>query len=128
MMFSYNLGEDSGRVRLLIPDSRATGYVFEDEEILAFLSLEIGVKRAAALALETIASDQALTLKAITLLDLTTDGAKVSDALLKRAGSLREQATLEEEGQGEGFAIAGVIVDSHTLEQAYWQRAIWGKS
>ena len=50
----------------------------------------------AALALETIASDTVMVLKVIKLLDLTTDGAKVSDALLKRAAMLRAQAEAED--------------------------------
>lgn len=127
MSFSYDLSTDAGKVRLLIPDSKASSYLLEDEEIDAFLALETGVKRAAALALETIASDQALVLKVIRILDLTTDGAKVSDALLARAAKLRSQAEAEEElAAGDGFDIAGLIVDDHTLEQAIFYDAQWG--
>lgn len=93
MAFTYVLTTDRGKVRLLIPDNNATTYVFEDEEIDAFLELEqSNVHRGAALALETMASNEAYTLKVIKLLDLQTDGAKTSDALLKRAAQLRKQA------------------------------------
>lgn len=93
MAFTYVLSTDAGRVRLLIPDNNASSYVFDDDEIDAFLSLEnSNTRRATALALETIASNEAYVLKVIELLDLKTDGAKTSDALLKRAALLRKQA------------------------------------
>lgn len=125
--FTYVLTEDRGKVRLLIPDNKPDAWVFADIEIDGFLAMETGVKRAAALALETIASDQVLVLKVIKILDLTTDGAKVSDALLKRAEKLRDQAGGEEElAAGDGWDIAGMIVDDHTLEQAVVNDAMWG--
>jgi len=86
------LTSDIGRVRLLIPDRSLDLFVFQDEEIEAFLEIEGGVKLAAALALETIASDIAMVDKVIKIMDLQTDGAKTSDALLARANLLREQA------------------------------------
>lgn len=93
MAFTYSLTTDAGKVRLMVPDNKSAAYVFEDDEIAAFLSLENdNVRRAAALALETIASNEAYVLKVIKLLDLQTDGAKTSDALLKRAALLRKQA------------------------------------
>jgi hypothetical protein len=94
MTVSYpiNLSSDVGRVRLLIPDRSLDLFVFQDEEIEAFLEIEGGVKLATALALETIASDIAMVDKVIRIMDLQTDGAKTSDALLARAKLLREQA------------------------------------
>lgn len=93
MAFTYTLSTDAGKVRLMLPDNNPTQYVFEDDEIAAFLELEYSnTRRATALALETIASNEAYTLKVIKLLDLQTDGAKTSDALLKRAALLRKQA------------------------------------
>jgi len=80
-----------------VPDRNAADYLFEDTEIDAFLSIEgANVKRAAACGIETIASDTAMVLKVIRLLDLTTDGARTSDALLARAKTLREQADAED--------------------------------
>ena len=110
-MFSYNLSLDNGKVRLLVPDSNENSYIFEDEEIDAFLAMEGNVKRAAAMALETIASNETLVLKVISLLDLTTDGAKVADALLKRAKLLRDQAEQDDLISGDGgWAIANWVV------------------
>lgn len=126
-IFSYILTEDRGKVRLLIPDNKADAWIFADIEIDGFLAMETGVKRAAALALETIASDQALVLKVIRILDLTTDGAKVSDALLKRAEKLRSQAASDDDlAAGDGFEIAGMVVDDFTLRQAIFRDAQWG--
>ena len=102
MTFTYDTSSTRGRVRLLIPDADASNHVFEDDEIDAFISLETDVRRAAALALETIASSQAMTLKVIKLLDLQTDGASVAKSLMLRASALRSQAedaeAMEEDG------------------------------
>ncbi len=98
----------AGQVRLLIPDTDTTAFVFVDDEITAFLALELGnVFRAAALAIETIATNEALVLKVIDTLDVKTDGARLSDALLKRATQLRARAdeTPEEDDDGD-FAVA----------------------
>jgi len=98
MAFTYAIGTDRGKVRLLIPDRLATQYMFEDDEIDWFLTAESSVvKQAAALALETMASDEAYVQKAIKLMDLSTNGPAVADALLKRAAMLRTQADEEAE-------------------------------
>ena len=75
---------------------------------------------AAALALETIAANEALVEKRITLLDLKTDGPAVCDALLKRAQQLRARVA----AGTIAFATAEFADDA-------WQRAeklakIWG--
>lgn len=108
MSFTYDPTTDPGRVRMLIPDRTDDGHAFEDEEIEVFLALEGGnVRRAAALALETCASDQALTLKVVRMPDLSTDGRAVSEALLQRAAALRSQAAESEAGDDGGmFDIA----------------------
>lgn len=117
MAFTYDLSNSIGKVRLLIPDTQETTAVFSDEEITAFLALEsASVRRATALALETIASNEALTLKVVRLLDVQTDGAKLADSLMKRAATLRQQA-LEDDGLA-GFTqweIAEWAVDDFTL-------------
>lgn len=117
MAFTYDLSNSIGKVRLLIPDTQQTTAVFSDEEITAFLALESSsVRRATALALETIASNEALTLKVVRLLDVQTDGAKLADSLLKRAATLRQQA-LEDDALA-GFTqweIAELAVDDFTL-------------
>ena len=103
MAFTYVTTTSRGRVRLLIPDRVDAGHIFEDAEIDAFLTLEgSNIKRATALGLETIASDNAMTLKVIRLLDLSTNGAQTSDALLARADKLRAQADLDEASEDGG--------------------------
>jgi hypothetical protein len=116
MSWSFSLATDIGRARLLVPDRDEASPLFTDEELAVFLSIETGVKRAAALALETAASDQALVLKVMKVGDLTTDGAKVSDALLKRAAQLRAQADREDDADG-GFDIAELVVDDFSARE-----------
>lgn len=112
MSFTYLLSTDVGKIRLLIPDTNPAAHVFEDEELEGCLALEGGrVKRAAALALETMASNEAYTQKAIKLLDLSTDGPKVAAELRARAKTLREQdaadGLAEDASAGHaGFEIA----------------------
>jgi len=125
MAFTYVATTARGQVRLLIPDRTDSGHLFEDAEIDAFLSMEASVvKLAAAAALETIASDNAMVLKVIRLLDLTTDGAKTSDALLKRAGLLREQAAAED--YTGGIDWAEMVVDDFSLRQRLENEALRG--
>lgn len=125
--FTYVLTEDRGKVRLLIPDNKANAWVFADVEIDTFLAMESGIKRAAALALETIASDEALVLKVIKILDVQTDGAKLADALLKRAKTLRDQADKEEnDAAGDGFEVVEMVVDDFTARQALFGEALYG--
>lgn len=126
-IFTYDITEDRGKVRLLIPDNKEDAWVFADIEIDGFLAMESGIKRAAALALETIASNEALVLKVIRILDVTTDGAKVSDALLKRAKTLRDQADKEDDdAAGDGFDIVTMVVDDFTARQALLGEALYG--
>jgi hypothetical protein len=128
MAFTFDVTADAGRVRLLIPDRSATEYLFDDDEIAALLALEGGnVRRAAALGLETAASDQALTLKVIRLLDLSTDGAKTSDALLKRAGELRRQADVAEMAEAGGaFDVAEWVPNDFAWRERVWNEALRG--
>jgi hypothetical protein len=112
MGYTYDLDTAVGQMRLLIPDRGAPGQfaawsadnklIFTDEELTAFLGQEgSSVKAACALALEVVASDEALVLKVMRQLDFETDGAKLADALIARAAKLREQAavgTMEDPG------------------------------
>lgn len=63
-----------------------------DADIQTFLDLHSGsIRRAAASALDTIASSEALVQKRMTILDLQTDGKAVADALRAHAKSLRDE-------------------------------------
>lgn len=97
-----------GQVRVLIPDLRKLEdlrdlrneprYLFTDDEILAFLAVNNGnVKRAAADACDAIGMDKALQLLVLKTDDKQTDGAKLLDAIVKRAKILREQAKEDDE-------------------------------
>ena len=126
MAFTYDPATNAGRVRLLIPDRVDSGHLFEDDEIDTFLSLEnSSIKRAAALALETAASDNALTLKVIKLLDLSTDGARTSAALLERAAKLRSQADVEDSADdGGAFDIAEWVVNDFAYRERMRNEAL----
>jgi hypothetical protein len=125
MVFTYFLATDAGKVRLLIPDNQPTSYVFEDDEIAAFLALETDVRRSAALALETIASSQALTLKVIRILDLQTDGAKVATSLLERAARLRAQAEEAEASEdGGSFDVIEMVPNAFARRERVYNEAL----
>jgi len=121
-MFTYAPATDRGRVRLMIPDRVAASAMFDDDEIDTFLALEGDeVRLATAMALETIASDQAMTLKVIRLLDLSTDGAKVSDALLARAAGLRAAAAAD-----GSFDWGEMVVDDFSYRERLYNQALRG--
>lgn len=127
MAFTYNLTTDSGKVRLLIPDRVEAAAIFDDDEIAAFLLIEGGVKGAVALAIEAIASDEALVQKVTETAGLKTDGAKTATALLARAKLLREQVTAEQvtADDGEGlFDIAEMVVDPFSARERLWHEAL----
>jgi hypothetical protein len=97
MAFTYDVTTDRGRVRLLLNDVDRDTAVFTDGEIDAFLALEGGtVKLAAAQAIDTNATNEALASKVIRDHQVQTDGARLADAMRKHAASLREQAADED--------------------------------
>lgn len=124
-MSGLAFSSDTARLRLLIPD-RVDPPVFDDDELATFLALETGLKRAAALALEVIASDEALTQKVIRVQNLSTDGAATARVLLGRAEKLRDQATQDEEREdGGAFDIAempGTVFAERERIFKEWQR------
>lgn len=82
-------------VRLLIADlaSNPSDRLLSDEQVEAFLDLEDGdVYLAAAQALDTIATSEALVSKKIRTQDLSTDGPAVAAELRARAAQLRSRA------------------------------------
>ena len=101
---AYDPNTDQGMVRLLLNDVDETAQVFTAAEIDAFLTLEGGsVKRAAAQAIDTNASNEALASKVLRTQDLSTDGAKIADAMRKHADRLRAQAD-DEDANGDAGA------------------------
>lgn len=111
---------DRGQVRLLAADTDEAALLLTDEQIDAFLSIETGIKRAAALALETIAVSEALISKKITTQDLSTDGPAVARELRARAKSLRDQAAVDDEGNSaDAWAISLIDFDPNAAESCW---------
>lgn len=104
--FSTNLG----RVRLLISDvggQDGNTFLFTDPEIEAFLSLENNdVFGAAATGLRTIAGNEAQLLKAITVLELETDGSKPAKVLNELADKWEQKSD-----ESYPFEIASIGAD-----------------
>jgi hypothetical protein len=98
MTYTTDVSTYIGLVRIRIFDRDATNPVFQDEDITSvFNTLERqSVKRTAAFFLETIATQEALILKVMKNLQLSTDGAKLADSLQKQAKDLRDQADIED--------------------------------
>lgn len=103
-----------GQVRLLINDVDENSLVFSDEELAAFLALERdSVKRAAAQAIDSQATNEALALKVLKDHQVTTDGAKLADAMRRHADSLRKQARDDEDAEDDGFFFGVVDIVGH---------------
>lgn len=127
MAFTYDLSSSIGQIRLLVPDNQETiacaddtttiAYIYDDSELTAFLTLEgDNVRRAAALALETMASNEVFILKYISLQDNTssmaTNGPAVSAELRARAKDLRAQALFFEEREDSGAFDWAEMIDT----------------
>lgn len=125
MTFTYDVTTDIGKARMLIPDRVDADAVFTDEEIAAYLSMnDSNIRRAAADALETIASDEAMTLKVVSTLDLSTNGASTSDAILARAKLLRQQADDADAGEAGGsLDYAEMDLNAFTRRERVWKQA-----
>lgn len=122
MSFTFDDSTDAGRVRLLITDVDSANAIFQDSSIDAFLDMEGGsIRRAAAMALETIARNEVLILKVIKILDLTTDGAKVGAELRASAKSLRES-----DDEQSAFAIIGMVDSQTAWEERMRKNAMRG--
>ena len=89
---------DVAKVRLLIADLDDANQIFNDEAIQAFIdmALDSNLKRAAAQSLMSIAVNEVLVQKRITLLDLKTDGPAEAIQLRLMAKELMKQADDEE--------------------------------
>ena len=119
MAFTYDLSDSVGKVRLLIMDNVSSDYLFEDAEISALLTMEGDVvRRGAALALETMASNEAYVSKRIRILDLQTDGPAVAKELRERAKMLRSLADRDDQATDGGqFDIAEWVVDDFSARE-----------
>lgn len=120
---SIDYTSPTGQVRLLLSDVDPSNQVFTDAEIGAFLAIENGsVKRAAAQAIDTQATNEALAAKVFKDHQIDTDGAKLADAMRKHAAALREQALFDEQGEDDGFAfiVTDIVGQPHHPELTSW--------
>lgn len=87
------MNQNVDTVRLLIADLDPDNRLMRDQDLDVFLTLnDSDVYLAAAAALDTIATSEALLSKKIRTQDLATDGPAVAAELRARAGQLREQS------------------------------------
>jgi len=99
-----------GQVRLLIADVNESDFLLSNDQIDGCLSIENNrVKRAAALALESIATSEVLVSKKIRTLDLQTDGPAVAAELRAQAKQLRDQD--DQDGDEGPWAIDVIPFD-----------------
>jgi hypothetical protein len=109
-MAKYEIATDAGKVRLLIADvggADGKSFIFEDNEIDAFLSMGGSVKYAAAQALRTIAANTAQVQARIKYLELSTDGPAVAKALESLADKYEKEAIdNDEDGDVEIAAMS----------------------
>jgi hypothetical protein len=126
-----------GKVRALIPDVERVdwendgnaSFMFTDNHLEGLLSLypaienpndvdytsTVHIRRAAADAVDALATSEALISKVIKTEDLQTDGAKLANALIQRAIQLRRQADKEEDDLNAETAFT--VVDFEPARQ-----------
>lgn len=110
-MVEYNT--PASQVRLIIGDTNLDDPDFDDDQIRGFLSIASdSVLRAAADALDAIATDEALLSKKITTQDRAADGPAVADALRKHAAVLRARAKEEEDAEDDEPFFMAFNLDS----------------
>ena len=127
MTFTYDLSTNRGKVRLIIDDTDETYEFFSDAKIDAFITMASDldgdvVRNAAADALDTWATNQALVLKKVTLLDVEVDGPAVSKAMREHAALLRKQAiTMSSDA---GFEVAEMALGHFSWVEQVTNEAI----
>jgi hypothetical protein len=117
MSFTVDYSTDVGKVRALIGDVDSALQFLQDEEIAVFFELEAESHYgAASLALNAMATKQALILKKIETMDLKTDGPAVAKALRDLSKDMKQRA--EDEPY---FEVAEII--PYPLQ---WTATVWG--
>lgn len=124
MTFTYAMsGSDRDLVRFLVTDTKPDGKLFEDEELDALLALEAGdVRYAAAQALDTVATNQALLLRSIQTLDIQTDPRAYATILQENAARLRKLSDSEASIDWAEVVTSPEGLRTRILDQ--WQRGI----
>lgn len=97
---------DVGKVRLLIADLDESAFLLGDDLLTGYLTLnDDNLNRAAADALDAIATSEVLVSKKIRTQDLSTDGPAVAAELRAQAARLRAKADALDEDDGAFFDI-----------------------
>jgi hypothetical protein len=133
MAFTFDPTTDRGKVRLLIQDDTEQHdgidiYFFTDAKIDAYLELnddETGdarIRLAAADALDSWASNEAMVTKRIKQLDISTDGPAVAASLRAHADKLRELA--ERASSDAGFDVAELALGPFSEREQTVNKAI----
>jgi len=117
--FTLDETTDIGAVRMIIQDKDIEQALFSDAAIMKLLSLNgDDIRLASAAALDIMASNQAMILKVIRLLDISTDGAAVARTLREHANQLREDAQLADAGEEGGlFDYAEIVTNAFTARE-----------
>lgn len=124
MTYTYDPTNDIGRVRRTLPDKEEADAIWTDEEIQSFLNDEgSDWRRATALALETMASDDLLVLKVVRIQNIETNTDRLAKALFDRAKKLRELAAEADSSAGDSFDFATPIVSDHQYNEHVWNSA-----
>jgi hypothetical protein len=127
MTYTYIPTNNIGRMRRTIPDRVEADAIWTDEELQSFLDdCANNWRRATALALETMASDNLLVLKVIRIQNIETNTDRLMSALLARAKRLREDASDEDSLDDGAFDVAEIIVNDHQYRERIYGQALRG--
>lgn len=114
-------------VRLLIADvsTDETKRLLTDGQVQTFLAINDGrVRRAAADALDAIATSEVLVSKKIRTQDLATDGPAVAAELRARARQLRDQDDEDDAREWGGFDLVNTLPP--TCRPELTEHEVWG--
>lgn len=100
--------------------------LLSDAQITELMGLESDVRLCAALALDTIASNEALVQKKIRLLDIQTDGPAVAKELRAHAAALRKQVTDAAALDENAFDIAEMVFPPFGYRERIYNQALRG--
>ena len=106
MTWTYDPTTDLGKCRLLCSDTDSTRQIMSDEDLAAFIVMAGHYMPAAAMALDSIAANEVLSLKILNIMGMSTDGASVAKMLMARAQKIRDDYMRYSAANGPGFATA----------------------
>ncbi len=116
MAWTFDPSTDLGKARLLITDTDTTRQIMADEDLNAFIAMAGHYMPGAAMALDSIAANEALCEKALNIMGLSTDGPAVAKVLMLRAERIRKDYQTYSTSN-LGFATAEMPAGVFTLEE-----------